>query len=101
MCWVAGGAQAQLAGVQVEGCGAQGRLIQRVQVAGFDQPGVHGIGPALARLGLQVGGQQHARTGTPGAQQRNRQQPGVFQVHGQALDTPGLQARRQAKGLLP
>ena len=96
----AGGAQAQLAVVQIEGGGTQGRLIQRVQVAGFDQPGIHGVGPALARLGLQVGGQQYARTGPPGAQQRNRQQAGVFQVHGQAPDTPGLEACGEAQGVL-
>lgn len=96
----AGGAQAQLAGIQVKGGGGNCGLVERVKVARFGQPGVNISGPALAGLGLQVGGQQHADPGLPGAQQGDRQLAGVVQVHRQALDATGLQAGREAQGPL-
>ncbi len=96
----AGGAQAQLAGVQVQlgrGQGAGLQLVQGRVLVG--QPQVDFARPALAGLGLQVSGQQHAGPGTPGAQQGHRQFHGVFQMHRQAPYAMGLQGSGQAQGL--
>jgi hypothetical protein len=76
-------AQRRLAGVEIGGVASQDRLHR----------------PALAGLRLQVGGQQHADAGAPGAEQGDGQVGGIFQVHRQALHAAGLQARRQLQGL--
>ena len=98
----AGGAQAQLAAVEVQRFRRKGlaEVGGQVGIAGLvGQPQVDVARPALPGLRLQVGGQQHAHPGPPGAEQGNRQVGGVFQVHGNALHALGLQMGRQAQGL--
>ncbi|MNF80707.1 hypothetical protein D3C84_629560 [compost metagenome] len=97
-----GRTQAQPALIQIQRGGTERRLpiIAEVRIVGLiGQPQVHLVRPALARLRLQVGRQQHAGPGTPGAQQGNRQIGGVFKVHGNALHAQGLQAGGQVQGL--
>ncbi|MNF98863.1 hypothetical protein D3C84_817380 [compost metagenome] len=75
-------------------------IVAQLSVIGLIcQPQIDFARPALARLGLQVGRQQYADPGTPGAKQGNRQVGGVFQMHGNALHTLRLQAGGQAQGL--
>ena len=64
------------------------------------EPQVYLTGPALAGLGLQVGRQQHADPGPPGAEQGDGQLRGVFQVQGHALHAPGLEPGGQAQRLV-
>ncbi len=65
------------------------------------QPQVDLGRPALAGLGLQVGREQDAHSGTPGSEQGDGQFGGVFQVHRHTLYTAGTQACGQAQRLVP
>ncbi|MNI88153.1 hypothetical protein D3C73_1454190 [compost metagenome] len=84
--------------IQVQRSGIERRLLEiaRVRVAGLiSQPQVDLIRPALTSLRLQVRRQQHADSGTPGAQQRDRQLGGILEVHGHLPYSPGFQAGSQ------
>ncbi|MNQ87064.1 hypothetical protein D3C85_1022740 [compost metagenome] len=75
-------------------------VIADVCVAGLiGQPQIDVACPALTSWRVQVSGQQHADSGTPGAEQCNRQVGGVFKVYGDVLYALGLQPGRQTQGL--
>lgn len=72
------------------------QIAERGVVRLIGQPQVDLVRPALPGLGLQVGGQQHADSGAPGAEQGYRQVSGVFQIYGNVLYTLGLQTGSEA-----